>query len=319
MAVHRKPRPSDKPSLVSAKGLFISLLITFLVFFVIGCSDKGNSENGAVDTSATAEEGASNSESQILFNKNCIACHGEDAKGSVGPDIRGKSIIDIKHAITKVPLMSFLTYLTIEEITLIANHLSTLTPISGKVAKFQPLWAEITIKDARGKTARTRSDPLTGEFYVEHSGLTPPLFARARGKNGEADLYGIAFSLGILNISPFTDHILGSVKGNQSPLDIFQSQNKQDRFSSATDQQQLEQAWLELKTKLDSAFKNYFPDAALDTLLNTELDLDKPGIGAVLKSLPLRGVVENCDNPGNRHGFLFDDDVDADCFSDLDT
>ena len=56
----------------------------------------------------------------------------------------------------------------------------------------------------------------------------------------------------------------------------------------------------------------------LDTLLNTEIDLDERGIGEVLKSLLLQGVVENCDNPSNRHGFLFDDDVDADCFSDLD-
>jgi len=112
--------------------------------------------------------------------------------------------------------------------------------------------------------------------------LTPPLFARAREQNGDADLYGVAFSLSILNISPFTDHILWSVKGNQSPSDIFESQNKQDRFSSATYQQQLDQAWLELKTKLDSAFKKYSPDATLDILLNTEIDLDKHGIGAVL-------------------------------------
>jgi len=123
VAVHRKPRPSDKSFIISAKGLIISLLITFLVFSFVGCS-----ENGEVDTSATAEEGASISESQVLFNKNCIACHGEDAKGSVGPDIRDKSATDIRHAITKVPLMSFHSYLTINEITLNANHLNTLTP-----------------------------------------------------------------------------------------------------------------------------------------------------------------------------------------------
>ncbi len=58
-----------------------------------------------------------------LFSSNCAVCHGSDASGGQGPDIRGKSASAIKSAISSVPLMSSLSFLSDEEIQAIADWL----------------------------------------------------------------------------------------------------------------------------------------------------------------------------------------------------
>ena len=58
----------------------------------------------------------------------CAACHGEDARGAIGSDIRGRSVKEIKAATNAVADMQAagLDQLTNEEIDHVAAYLATL-------------------------------------------------------------------------------------------------------------------------------------------------------------------------------------------------
>ncbi len=43
---------------------------------------------------------------KALFQANCAACHGANAKGVVGPNIRGKDGKDVKDALASVAMMA---------------------------------------------------------------------------------------------------------------------------------------------------------------------------------------------------------------------
>lgn len=61
-----------------------------------------------------------------LFLQHCAACHGEDAKGKIGGDIRGKPASAIDAAISSVPLMSGHSILGQTDREDIAVYLATL-------------------------------------------------------------------------------------------------------------------------------------------------------------------------------------------------
>lgn len=61
-----------------------------------------------------------------LFLKHCAACHGKDATGKIGPNIRGVPLSLIDFAIANVPLMSGHSILSQDERENIAQYLSTL-------------------------------------------------------------------------------------------------------------------------------------------------------------------------------------------------
>ncbi|MBI3973791.1 MAG: cytochrome c [Chloroflexi bacterium] len=59
----------------------------------------------------------------------CQYCHGKDAKGLVGPNVRGKSPAQLKQALGTIPVMSFITTatpLTEADIQAIAAYLKYL-------------------------------------------------------------------------------------------------------------------------------------------------------------------------------------------------
>jgi mono/diheme cytochrome c family protein len=61
-------------------------------------------------------------------NVGCQACHGPDAKGVVGPNIRGKSADDIRKALKEVDLMmQTVKNLSDEDIEAVAAYLEFLT------------------------------------------------------------------------------------------------------------------------------------------------------------------------------------------------
>lgn len=57
--------------------------------------------------------------------RGCAACHGKDARGQVGPDIRGRSASDIRRALKSVDLMQFIS-LTDDEIEAVVAYLQFL-------------------------------------------------------------------------------------------------------------------------------------------------------------------------------------------------
>jgi len=56
----------------------------------------------------------------------CSACHGSDAKGAIGPNIRGKTPDDIRGALARVDAMSFLR-LNQQKVEAISEYLEWLT------------------------------------------------------------------------------------------------------------------------------------------------------------------------------------------------
>ena len=63
---------------------------------------------------------------EAIFQQNCAACHGPDASGRLGPDIRLASIDDITAAIERVPMMLAMRILGAKEISAAADYLSVL-------------------------------------------------------------------------------------------------------------------------------------------------------------------------------------------------
>ena len=63
---------------------------------------------------------------EAIFQQNCAACHGPDASGRLGPDIRLASIDDITAAIERVPMMLAMRILGANEIRAAADYLSVL-------------------------------------------------------------------------------------------------------------------------------------------------------------------------------------------------
>jgi predicted CXXCH cytochrome family protein len=62
----------------------------------------------------------------VLFSTNCAGCHGPDAGGSIGPDIRGVSRATITDAIGRVSMMVAMKSLGDESINAIGEYLSGL-------------------------------------------------------------------------------------------------------------------------------------------------------------------------------------------------
>lgn len=62
----------------------------------------------------------------VLFSTNCAGCHGPDAGGSIGPDIRGVSSATITEAIGRVSMMVAMQSLADESINAIGEYLSGL-------------------------------------------------------------------------------------------------------------------------------------------------------------------------------------------------
>jgi predicted CXXCH cytochrome family protein len=66
------------------------------------------------------------SDETILFSTNCAGCHGPDAGGRIGPDIRGSDSEEITEAIDRVAMMVAMKALSPESINDIGKYLSGL-------------------------------------------------------------------------------------------------------------------------------------------------------------------------------------------------
>jgi mono/diheme cytochrome c family protein len=85
-----------------------------------------------LSTSTPAPEGDIVALGERLYQKEaggigCQYCHGQDARGDVGPNIRGKSLAAILQAVGTIPNMQMMANLTDEEFEAIAAYLETLT------------------------------------------------------------------------------------------------------------------------------------------------------------------------------------------------
>jgi predicted CXXCH cytochrome family protein len=63
---------------------------------------------------------------EAVYISVCSACHGEDASGHIGPDIRGDTAADIENAIARTPLMFGLKTSSQDDIEAVAKYLQSL-------------------------------------------------------------------------------------------------------------------------------------------------------------------------------------------------
>jgi predicted CXXCH cytochrome family protein len=62
-----------------------------------------------------------------VFSSSCSACHGEDAGGHIGPDIRGHTTEDIVAAIDRVPMMAGVKAITEQQLNAVGEYIGQLT------------------------------------------------------------------------------------------------------------------------------------------------------------------------------------------------
>ncbi len=107
-------------------------IVAMLVIYaqISGCG--GGGDTSTVTTSTTSD---STSAGEEIFNSVCFACHGSDAGGRfVRKSIRGMRAPRISNAIATIPSMSFLSYLSSEQIINVANYLAVL-PSAGDLER----------------------------------------------------------------------------------------------------------------------------------------------------------------------------------------
>lgn len=126
-------------------GVMAVLLIVFAVYFALESRSRADAQSGLTDGRIQA--------GQELFTKNCMACHGENATGGIGPALNSQQFLgsasddQIRSIIsTGIPgsqMSSYLdTYggpLTAEEINQIVGYLRSLE----KNAPDRPDWRDM--------------------------------------------------------------------------------------------------------------------------------------------------------------------------------
>ena len=78
---------------------------------------------GAGATAVADTAGGAAPDGKVVFSMNCIGCHGADARGQIGPSIRGMTVNDVNEAIGEVPMMAGLQALGSAERTAVGEYL----------------------------------------------------------------------------------------------------------------------------------------------------------------------------------------------------
>ncbi len=104
--------------------------------------------------------------------------------------------------------------------------------LAGTAAVGAPLaGAEVTLKDANGKTLSVTADANGSFVFSDISGVVAPAMLKATGTAGGETytLYSLASTLpdkgasGVVNVTPVTDGGVGQALGTLSPEDAFNS------------------------------------------------------------------------------------------------
>ncbi len=126
-------------------GVMAVLVLVFAVYFPLESRSRADAQTGLSDSRVEA--------GQELFTKNCVACHGENAVGGIGPALNSQQFLgsvsddQIRSIIsTGIPGSQMSTYLdtyggplTAEEINQIAGYLRSLE----KDAPDRPDWRDM--------------------------------------------------------------------------------------------------------------------------------------------------------------------------------
>ena len=105
-------------------GVMAVLLIVFAVYFALESGSRANAQTGLVDGRIQV--------GQELFTKNCMACHGENATGGIGPALNSQQFLGsiISTGIPGSQMSSYLQEfggpLTADEIHSIVGYLRSL-------------------------------------------------------------------------------------------------------------------------------------------------------------------------------------------------
>ncbi|MFQ5548704.1 MAG: cytochrome c3 family protein [Woeseia sp.] len=109
-----------------------------------GLKTLGSAEIGAVgrylvglDTGTPPRAAYERVDGKAFYKITCSACHGEDASGHIGPDIRGQTADDVRAAIARAPLMFGLKSSTAEQINAVGDYIHGLAdgaPASARAA-----------------------------------------------------------------------------------------------------------------------------------------------------------------------------------------
>jgi len=81
---------------------------------------------GEETTESAGTVAAEAPDGKVVFSMNCSGCHGPDAKGQIGPPIRGMSTSKINDALGRVPMMAGLRTLGSAEIAAVSRYLVSL-------------------------------------------------------------------------------------------------------------------------------------------------------------------------------------------------
>ncbi len=168
-----------------------------------------------------------------------------------------------------------------------AEGASPVASLAGTAAVGAPLaGAEVTLKDANGKTLSVTADANGSFVFSDISGVVAPAMLKATGTAGGETytLYSLASTLpdkgasGVVNVTPVTDGAVGQALGTLSP---------EDAFNSATAIKTIDLGKLaQVKTKLVEAVKEVLTalgnDASKVDLFATPFKADNTGLDKLL-------------------------------------
>ena len=168
-----------------------------------------------------------------------------------------------------------------------AEVASPVASLAGTAAVGAPLaGAEVTLKDANGKTLSVTADANGSFVFGDISGVVAPAMIKATGTVGGQTytLYSLASTLpdkgasGVVNVTPVTDGAVGQALGTLSP---------EDAFNSATAIKTIDLGKLaQVKTKLVEAVKEVLTalgkDASKVDLFATPFKADNTGLDKLL-------------------------------------
>ena len=251
------------------------------------------------------------SDGSTLYAQNCSTCHGADALGGTIARISivGKTAAQITAAIATIPNMSSLTFLTVEEIQAIADHLATL--VTGATRSGSSGWSKVTIIDRDGTAVSAESDLATGIYAIDSSNLSGSLLASAYFPSEGKTLYGFAASPGVLNVTLLTDQAVKTViSAGQLPT-CFVSSAVAASCVSQVSVESIGLAELWVAADLREQFLRHGLNE-LEPWINVPFGIEAGGMSELLHSLWLEAVL-NCDGATSGSRFVDNIQRDAGC------
>lgn len=284
------------------------------------------------------------------YREHCIGCHGLEGMGGTAKSIQGIHSNQIIRAIDNKQLivdhlalrgegaldqrqqLSIAAYLqsfkpeNISEPTPVItkkpeNPFADLASLEGILLAPTPVNASIMLVDSEGRQWVLQSQANTGKFTLPSTHMRAPLLLKANIAGEKSEYYSYAITEQAVTLSPLTDltvrHAIANLGTTPETL-IENCTQKKSRCLIPLISNNLELADNTQARDFMTSFDRFQVKISSMNAKMSDLRAIGNNILALIDNLETHRI-KNCTNPINPHGYLYDDDLDKDCFHDGDT